>query len=207
MGDPKATRKKYTTPAHMWQGTRIADELKLKKDYGLKNNKEIWRAEAFVRNARQQARRLIGKKDDEAEAGKKLLLGRLVRLGIIPKDTTLADILAINVKDVLGRRLQTILREKGIAKTMKEARQMIIHGQVKYGGRKHTIPGTIVPTEFEGTISYTGTSRAPRSPKKKAERAEESPAVEGEVKAEEKKVEGGAVEGSGKEEQKKGDTQ
>jgi len=174
----------------MWQGTRIADELKLKKDFGLKNNREIWRAEAFVRNARQQARKLIGKKNDEAEARKKLLLGRLVRLGIISKDTTLADILAINVKNVLSRRLQTILREKGVAKTLKEARQMIIHGQVKYCGRKHTIPGTIVPTEFENTISYIGPSRATRAPKKK-ETVEESPAIEGDIK-----VEGGEVEGS-----------
>jgi small subunit ribosomal protein S4 len=183
MGDPRKTRKKYTTPAHMWQGTRIADEFKLKKEFGLKNNTEIWRANAFVSNARQQVRKLIGKSDDKAEAQKKLLLGRLTRLGIVSKESKLADVLAINTRNVLDRRLQTILSAKGIAKSMKEARQMIVHGQVKYNGKKHTIPSTIVKVEEEASISYIGPSRAPRPPKKK-ETAKDSPSIEGEVKAE-----------------------
>jgi len=192
MGDPKKIRRKYTTPAHMWQGTRIADEKKLKRDFGLKNNREVWRAEAFVSNARGQARLLIGKSDDKAAAQKKLLLGRLSRLGIIAKDTKFADILALNIRDVLDRRLQTILNKKGITKSMKEARQMILHRQIKYCEKVHTIPGTIVPIDAEETISYIGPSRIPKPPKKK--RAEESPAIEGEVKAEapvEKKKVGG----------------
>jgi|TARA_Y100000310_G_scaffold344970_2_gene460869 small subunit ribosomal protein S4 len=185
MGDPKKTRKKYTTPAHMWQGTRIEDEYKLKKEFGLKNNTEIWRAEAFVRNARDQVRKLIGKSDEKAENQKKLLLGRLTRLGIISKDSTMSDILAINVRNVLDRRLQTILNAKGIAKSSKEARQMIVHGQVKYKGRKHTLPGSMVSVADEATISYTGPSRTVRPPRKK----ETSPSIEA-------KVEEGATQGS-----------
>jgi small subunit ribosomal protein S4 len=193
MGDPKKTRKKFTTPAHMWQGTRIADELKLKREFGLKNNREIWRAKTFISNARQQARQLIGKKDEKGENLQKLLLNRLTRQGIVSKGATLSDILGLNVRDVLTRRLQSILKAKGIAKTAKEARQMIIHGQVKYNGRKHSIPGTIVPVDKEETIAYVGISRAPRAPKKKeAKGPEESPALEGgeakpEAPAEEKK--------------------
>ncbi|MFH1450921.1 MAG: 30S ribosomal protein S4 [archaeon] len=182
MGDPKKTRKKYTTPAHMWQGTRIADELKLKKEFGLKNNREVWRANAVVSNVRQQARDLIGKKTEKDEARKKLLLNRLTRLGIISKGATLSDVLAINIKDILNRRLQTILKEKGMAKSAKEARQMIVHGQVKYGGRKHSIPGTIVPVEKEGTVTYIGPSRIPRPPRKKEKQgSEESPSIEGNI--------------------------
>jgi small subunit ribosomal protein S4 len=168
MGDPKKLHKKYTTPAHMWQGTRIADELKLKKDYGLKNNREVWRANAFVLEARDQARKLIGKKDEKTENQKKLLLNRLTRLGILSKGATISDILAIKVNNVLDRRFQTLLKEKGIAKSAKEARQMIIHGQVKYRGRKHTVPSTIIPVEYTGTISYVGPSRDPRPPKHKS---------------------------------------
>ncbi|MDP7282327.1 MAG: 30S ribosomal protein S4 [Candidatus Undinarchaeales archaeon] len=188
MGDPRKTRKQYTTPAHMWQGTRIEDEYKLKKEYGLKNNTEIWRANTVVSNARQQARNLIGKKDERGEAQKKLLLGRLTRLGIISKESSVADILAITVQDVLNRRLQTLLKEKGIAKSTKEARQMIIHGQVKFQGRKHTAPSTIVPVEKESTIAYTGASRTIRPPKKKEEAA--SPSIEADATESADKAEG-----------------
>ncbi len=41
MGDPKKIRKKYETPVHPWQKTRIVEEIALLKEYGLKNKKEI----------------------------------------------------------------------------------------------------------------------------------------------------------------------
>lgn len=182
MGDPRRFHKKYTTPAHMWQGTRIADESKLKKEFGLKNNKEVWRANAFVGTAREQARNLIGKKDQQGEAQRKLLVNRLVKLGIVSKGATISDVLGIKVHDVLGRRLQTIIKDKGIARTPKEARQMIVHGQVKYGGRKHKEPGTLVPIDKADTVAYIGPSRMPRPPKKKEPQGQDSPSLDASVK-------------------------
>jgi len=41
MGDPKQTRKKYATPSHPWNRERIEEERVIKRDYGLKNKKEI----------------------------------------------------------------------------------------------------------------------------------------------------------------------
>ncbi len=40
----KKQRKKYEVPKRPWDKERIEKEKKLKKDYGLKRKKEIWRA-------------------------------------------------------------------------------------------------------------------------------------------------------------------
>ena len=45
MGDPKKLRKKYTPPRHPWQGSRILAENGLVKEHGLKNKKEIYKAQ------------------------------------------------------------------------------------------------------------------------------------------------------------------
>jgi len=198
MGDPRALRKKYSTPAHMWQGTRIVDEGKLINEYGLKNRREVWRAEAEVKKLREQARALIGQTDERAEARKNLLTQKLAKLGAMKKDGTLEDILAFDIRGILERRIQTLVHKKGMASTPKEARQLLIHGHIAFGGRRHTRPSTLVLSGEENTIVYIGPSRDPKPRKSKTEAApkEEKPAetaVKEEVKeekpAEEKKEE------------------
>ena len=58
MGDPRFPRKKYETPSHPWEKVRIEREAELVQKYGLKNKREIWRAETFLRRIREQARNL-----------------------------------------------------------------------------------------------------------------------------------------------------
>ena len=61
MGKPKFSRKKYETPSHPWQEDRIKLENELIKKYGLKNKKEIWKAETRLKKYRTQARELLAK--------------------------------------------------------------------------------------------------------------------------------------------------
>ena len=56
MGDPKKLRKKYVTPRHPWQGSRILAEKPLIREYGLKNKKEIYKAQSLLRNFTKQAK-------------------------------------------------------------------------------------------------------------------------------------------------------
>ena len=51
MGEPRKLRKRYSRPKVKHEGERIAAERKLVNKYGLKNKKEIWKAEAMGKNA------------------------------------------------------------------------------------------------------------------------------------------------------------
>jgi len=159
MGDPRFPRKKYETPSHPWEAERIKRERELIYKYGLKNKREVWRAETFLRRIREQARRLLAMPGEEqAEKEKENLLKRLFRLGILPANATLDDVLALNVEDVLGRRLQTLVYIHGLARTPKQARQLIVHGHIAIDGRKVRVPSYLVRKEEEEKITYSYSS-------------------------------------------------
>ncbi len=162
MGDPKFPRRKWEGPRHPWEAERIAAENELLKKYGLKNKRELWRAESLVRRFRQRSRILqaqIRYGSAQAEREKDELLGRLERMGLLAPDGTLNDVLALDVEAILTRRLQTMAYVKGLAHTPKHARQLIVHGHAAIGGRRVTIPGYFVSRAEEEEIAY-----APASP-------------------------------------------
>jgi len=157
MGDPKFARKKYETPSHPWDKDRIEAENALIKKYGLKNKREIWRAQTMLRKFRAQARSLLGKvtsSDPQVKRETEQLLGRLHRLGILPENATLDDVLALDVESILKRRLQTVVYLKGLASTPFQARQFIVHGHICIDKRRVTAPGYMVPKEEENMIEY-----------------------------------------------------
>jgi len=59
-----------------------------------------------------------------------------------------------SLKDILERRLQSIVFRKGLARSMKQSRQFIVHGHVMVDGKKLTSPGYLVPKAVEGSISF-----------------------------------------------------
>ena len=69
MGDPRKTRRKYKGPGHPWERWRIEEERVIKKDYGLKNKREIWKANSELRRLNAQSKKLIrerGKNNPQA---------------------------------------------------------------------------------------------------------------------------------------------
>lgn len=143
-------RKRYKRPKRPWDTTRIKEEKKLMKEYGLKRKREIWIAESILRGFRQRARELIAQKDKQKE---KELIDKLHKLGLLEKEKGLDDVLALTVEDVLNRRFQTVAFKKGIGKTIREARQLITHGHVVVDGRRIKFPGYLIPKDLEGKIS------------------------------------------------------
>jgi small subunit ribosomal protein S4 len=162
MGDPKFARRSYDTPSHPWQGERIKAEVVLVKSYGLKNKTEVWKAQSVLRNYRKQARELqalLRGGDAQAKKEADALLNKCGRIGVLPLEgATLNDILALTEKNILGRRLQTIVYEKGLASTITQARQMIVHGHIFMNGHKVTVPGYIVTRNEEPTIEFNPAS-------------------------------------------------
>ncbi|HLE45415.1 MAG TPA: 30S ribosomal protein S4 [Thermoplasmata archaeon] len=163
MGDPKFSRRIFRRPSHPWEGERIKMENELLKKYGLKNKKELWKAQSVLRRFRQRARQLqalVRYGDPQAGKEKDELIGRLGRLGVLPiEGASLDDVLALDVEAVLSRRLQTLAFVKGLAFTPTQARQFIVHGHVAIGDRRVTVPGYLVKRTEEVVIAYD-----PRSP-------------------------------------------
>ncbi len=155
MGDPKRLRKKYDTPSHPWQKDRIMEEKKIVKEYGLKNKREVWKAQTEIRKIRMRARHLLGYRGEDKEQRVKELLGRLYRLGLLDENATLDDVLSLTTKDWLERRLQTLVFKKGLARTIKQARQFIVHGLIAINGKRVTVPGYIVKRDEEDKIGYS----------------------------------------------------
>lgn len=156
MGDPKKRRKKYSTPSHPFQKERIEEENKIIKDYGLKNKKEVWKAESLIRKYRKLARDLQAERDEVRKPKEDELLKKLMSLKLVSDGATLDDVLGLGINDILNRRLQTLVFKKGLAKTIKQARQFIVHGIISVNGRKVTVPGYIVKSNEEASLGYYG---------------------------------------------------
>ncbi len=162
MGDPKKFRKKYTTPRHPWQRLRLEAEKVLVAEYALKNKKELWKMSSMLDNFTSQAKLLTPKlqsnKKDQALIEKKQLLDRLARLGLLSTDANLTDVLNLTTRDILERRLQTIVLKKDLARTMNQARQFITHGHITVNGTKITAPSYLVKASEDSEIAFSNGS-------------------------------------------------
>jgi small subunit ribosomal protein S4 len=146
MGDIKRKRRKYSRPKKLFDSVRIKEENKIVSEYGLKNKREIWKAKSVTSKFRKRAKNLISKTDED----KNKFIEKLNKLGIGVKD--ISDILGLTEKDVLDRRLQTILFKKKMANTAKQARQVIVHKYVIVAGNVVNSPSFWVTKELEGQI-------------------------------------------------------
>lgn len=158
MGTPRKQRKKYHGPSHMWQKLRLDEERPLKKEYALHNKIEIWKMGALIKNAAMQVKKLIAEQSEQADKEKAFLLQKMKKLGLIKPDATVEDCLGITLKDVLERRLQTIVYRKNLAKSMKQARQFVVHGHIKIDKKTITSPSYIVTVNEEPQISFVENS-------------------------------------------------
>lgn len=147
MGDIKRKRNKFTKPKKLFERSRIDEENILVKKYGLKNKKEIWKAKSLVSRFRKRAKELISSDTEEQQK----FFEKLNKLGL--NIVSLADILGLEEKDVLERRLQTYISKKGLANTVKQARQLIVHKHVLVDGVIVNIPSFWVTQELENKIS------------------------------------------------------
>ncbi len=162
MGDPKFLRRMYDTPKHPWEAARMDEERKLLQHYGLKNKRELWKAQSTLRGFRRQARDLqadLRAGVPQARRETDGLLGRLTRLGLLPiGNPTLDDVLALRVEQVLERRFEWVAFTKGLAPTANGARQLIVHGHFAIGDHRVTRPGYLIPSAEEMQIAYSPTS-------------------------------------------------
>ncbi|MDO8646965.1 MAG: 30S ribosomal protein S4 [Candidatus Diapherotrites archaeon] len=154
MGDPKKRRKTFEKPRKVWDLERLGKDRKLKATYGLKNMREIWKAETFLRQKRQNARKMLALSIEERAKREKELINSLARIGLLKTNATIDDILGLKIESLLERRLQTIVMRKNLSLTAKQARQFITHGKISVNGKKASTPGYIIPKDLESTVAY-----------------------------------------------------
>ncbi|MGC8555793.1 MAG: 30S ribosomal protein S4 [Conexivisphaera sp.] len=164
MGDPKKPKKKYVTPKRPWDSERLQREIYLLGTYGLRNKRELWRAETMLSRIRAQARGLLAAPPDVRSRQESALLDRLVRLGLLKEGATLDDVLSLRVEDILERRLQTIVWRRNLAKTIHQSRQLVVHGHVRVRGRIVDRPGYLVPREEEQLVTVDEVGQVARGP-------------------------------------------
>lgn len=170
-------RKKFAWPKKLFDKPRILDENKLVKKYGLKNKKEIWKADYKIKYFRSRAKSLI---TAEQETQQKFFV-KLNEIGL--KVETIADVLALNKEDLLGRRLPSVLVSKKLANTHQEARQMVVHKRVMVGGQVVNVPSYLVKVKEERLVSIKKKIRKPKvkEEQKTEEKGLEAKAEEGEI--------------------------
>lgn len=154
MGDPKRFRKKYETPLQRWNKTAIETEKVLVRDFGLKNKQEILIANSYLRRYKNIAKKLIALTSAQAEKEKAQVLDKLFREGFLPQAASLDQILGLELKDILERRLQSQIVRKGLARTMKQARQFVTHRHVLVGNKEITSPSFLVSRADESVIAF-----------------------------------------------------
>jgi small subunit ribosomal protein S4 len=158
MGDPRKFKSKYSGPGHPWQRARLEEEGVLAREYGLATKRELWKVASKLKTFASQAKRLIALRTVQSEREKKQLLDRVARLGLLPAGAKLDDVLALTVKDLLNRRLQTVVLKKGLARTPRQARQFIVHEHILVGSKKVSAPSYLVPVSEENLVSFVSNS-------------------------------------------------
>jgi small subunit ribosomal protein S4 len=166
MGDPRKPKKSYHRPRRIWTTDQLNAELYILGSFGLRNKRELWKAQTEVARFRNQARALLALATEARTEKESRLLKSLNRLGLVNESASLDDVLNLKIEDLLERRLQTIVMKKAGTKSPHQARQVVVHGHVLIGDRIVNLPGYTVKKEEEDLITLrvnmlTGPSSTP----------------------------------------------
>ncbi|HXY82280.1 MAG TPA: 30S ribosomal protein S4 [Candidatus Saccharimonadales bacterium] len=154
MGDPKKQRKSYDTPRHPWRTDQLEVELRLVGEYGLRNKRELWRYKTMLSEVRGIARSLLGETEEQRARVEHEYLAKLHNIGVLPDGASIDEILDLEIRDLLERRLQTVVFRRGLAKSFHQARQLVSHGHISVSGEIVSVPGYMVKREEEQEIKY-----------------------------------------------------
>ncbi len=159
MGTAKKQSKKYKPPLRTWDKTRIQRDAQLRKSYGFKNKKELWKVESDLRNIRKRARDFVGLKAlNLGQQEEQEFIRKLFSMGLVKEHATVDDVLELTIENLMDRRLQSFVFKMGLAKSIREARQLITHRHILVNDRVIDTPSHLITTEEEKKIEYVSKS-------------------------------------------------
>jgi small subunit ribosomal protein S4 len=145
-------RRSWEPPKHPWRREVLATEVELIGKYGLRNKRELWKTRTILRKIRSRARSLLALPPLERMKEEENLKRKLINYGLVNENATIDDILSLTVEDILKRRLQTIIYEQKLAKSIYHARQLIAHRKVIVGKNIIASPSYLVKKDEENQI-------------------------------------------------------
>ncbi len=158
MGDIKRQRKKYSGPSKPYEKERIEEEKKLMREYGFKNKRELWKMESLLKEFKERAKKFVRDTPENIRLRQELIK-KLYSLKLVEADAKIDDVLGLTLRELLERRLQTIVYKKGLAMSVKQARQFITHGFIMVGDKKITSPSYIVKRDEEELVRIDPSSK------------------------------------------------
>ena len=159
----KRKHKIYSKPRRPFDKARIEEEAKIIEEFGLKNKREIWKADSRIKEIREKAKNLISADTNE----QKKLFDRLKKMGF--NVNSIGNVLSLDKRDYLRRRLQTVLVNKKLAASPKSSRQLITHRKVLVGGKAVDSPSYLVPIDMEDKIIIKIKKKSPKKEEIKQE--------------------------------------
>ena len=151
----------FKKPMRPYEKERIHNELKVVGEYGLKNKRELWRAQYTVSKLRKAARNLLMLPENDTKRifEGNALLNRLTRLGVLDETKQKLDyVLSLTSSDLLDRRLQTQVHKAALAKSVHHARTLINHRHIAVADQLVNQPAFLVWKESERDITYAENS-------------------------------------------------
>ncbi len=109
---------------------------------------------SVLKDVTSQAKKLNGSMGEQADKETKLLLDRLQNLGLLKENPTLDAVLDLTLENILDRRLQSMVFKQGLARTMKQARQFIVHSHIAVKGTPITQPSHLVTIDEEKALTF-----------------------------------------------------
>ena len=162
---PKSYRnqsKTSTRPRKLFEKERINQEVQICGEYGLKNKRELWRAQLTLARLRKRARELLtlDEQDERRQFEGAALLRRMFRYGLLNSETEngLDYVLSLNIKKLLERRLQTLVYRKKLARSFHHARVMVKGKHISVDNQLVHVPSYLVTVDNEQAINLYGKS-------------------------------------------------
>ena len=133
-------------------------EIVLAGEYGLKTKREIWRVQLTLARIRKAARTLLTMEETNPKRifEGRALLSKMFKFGLLNPDTEngLDYILSLDVKRFLERRLQTVVFNKKLAKSVHESRVKIRQRHIMVANQMVNVPSFMVTVENEAKINH-----------------------------------------------------
>ena len=112
MGDPKTPRRVWKKPKRPLNYDLMMDELKILGTFGLKTKRELWKTQTELSRVRLQARSLLALRQEIRERKEPILIQSLSKIGLVDQNSTLDDVLNLQVTDLLSASFTNHCKEK-----------------------------------------------------------------------------------------------
>jgi small subunit ribosomal protein S9e len=148
-------------PRRPFENERLSAELKLVGEYGLKNKRELYRVNLALSKIRKAARTLLTlpERDPRRLFQGNALMRRMTRYALLDESKQQLDyVLGLTVRDVLERRLQTLVFKSGLAKSVHHARILIRQRHICVGKQTVNVPSFMVRNDAQSQIGFKAKS-------------------------------------------------